>query len=135
MADSISLRGCRLDWAGKCFTGIRIGLAAARRYLGQSLRIPVVGVSSLELMAAGAATKAGFLSPQIDALRGQIFTALFERRSSGQVRRVLPEIMVTPDEWGKKFENAWNVNPFGFHRFRDVILMPRFCWNWRAPGW
>ncbi len=74
-----SLSGIAVSVGPGSFTGIRIGLAAARA-LGQSLHIPVVGVSAFEIMAAGATTKADVLSPQIDALRGQIFTALFERQ-------------------------------------------------------
>jgi tRNA threonylcarbamoyl adenosine modification protein YeaZ len=51
------------------FTGIRIGLAAARG-LSFSLRIPVAGVSTLDALAAGAP---GAL-PVIDARRREVFT-------------------------------------------------------------
>ena len=85
------------------FTGIRIGLAVARA-LGQSLKIPVVGVSSLEVMAAGAKTRAAYLAPQIDALRGQIFTALFEKNGSGNLKRIVPEVMDYPAEWKRNIK-------------------------------
>jgi tRNA threonylcarbamoyladenosine biosynthesis protein TsaB len=52
------------------FTGIRIGLAAARG-LALALEIPVAGVSTLAALAAGA--PAGAL-PVIDAQRREIFT-------------------------------------------------------------
>ena len=52
------------------FTGIRIGLAAARG-LALSLGIPVAGVSTLEAIGAGA--PAGAL-PVIDAQRREVFT-------------------------------------------------------------
>lgn len=51
------------------FTGIRIGLAAARG-LAFSLSIPVAGVSTLDALAAGAP---GAL-PVIDAKRNEVFT-------------------------------------------------------------
>jgi tRNA threonylcarbamoyladenosine biosynthesis protein TsaB len=51
------------------FTGVRIGLAAARG-LAFALSIPVAGVSTLEALAAGAR---GAL-PVVDAKRGEVFT-------------------------------------------------------------
>ena len=55
-----SLSGVAVSVGPGSFTGIRIGLAAARA-LGQGLRIPVAGVSSLAVMAAGAQTSARWL--------------------------------------------------------------------------
>jgi tRNA threonylcarbamoyladenosine biosynthesis protein TsaB len=51
------------------FTGLRIGLAAARG-LGLALDLPVAGVSTLDALAAGAP---GAL-PVVDARRGEVFT-------------------------------------------------------------
>ena len=122
-----SLTGVAVSVGPGSFTGIRIGLAAARAF-GQSLRIPVVGVSSLEIMAAGARTKAQWLSPQIDALRGQIFTGLYERTAAGAPRRVLPETMVFPLEWKRvlakrsKREPVW-ISPLqGCYPEAGVLL-------------
>ena len=53
------------------FTGLRIGLAAARG-LGLALEIPVAGVSTLEALAAGAP---GAI-PVIDARRREVFVLL-----------------------------------------------------------
>jgi tRNA threonylcarbamoyladenosine biosynthesis protein TsaB len=96
-----SLTGVAVSIGPGSFTGIRIGLAAARA-LGQALKIPVTGVSSLETMAAGARTRSRWLMPQIDALRGQIFSALFEQDSFDRLQRVFPEAMDDPELWMKK---------------------------------
>jgi len=53
------------------FTGIRVGLAAARA-LAFALEVPVAGVSTLDVLAAGAP---GAL-PVIDARRREVFTLL-----------------------------------------------------------
>src|SRR6478752_5139462 len=58
------------------FTGVRIGLAAARG-LGLALDLPVAGVSTLDALAAGAPGAV----PVIDARRGEVFTVV-----SGHVR-------------------------------------------------
>jgi tRNA threonylcarbamoyladenosine biosynthesis protein TsaB len=62
------------------FTGVRIGLAAARG-IALALDLPVAGVSTLEALAAGAP---GAL-PVIDARRGEVFVL-----SSGHVRCLAP---------------------------------------------
>jgi tRNA threonylcarbamoyladenosine biosynthesis protein TsaB len=61
------------------FTGLRIGIATARA-LGQARAIPLVGISTLESLAAGAAAAAGAAGAEtvlgvLDARRGEAFVA------------------------------------------------------------
>jgi tRNA threonylcarbamoyladenosine biosynthesis protein TsaB len=60
------------------FTGLRIGIATARA-LAQARGLPVVGVSSLEALAAGAAGEAAGrpVVAVIDARRGEVFAAAY----------------------------------------------------------
>ena len=62
------------------FTGVRIGLAAARG-VALALELPVAGVSTLEALAAGAPGAV----PVIDARRGEIFVL-----ASGRARCLAP---------------------------------------------
>lgn len=69
------------------FTGIRIGVSLARAY-GQFLKIPVIGVSSLDCLVYNALTKTkvcGKIYPVIDALREEVYTAGYDefRRKTG----------------------------------------------------
>jgi len=60
------------------FTGLRVGVAAAKG-LGQALGVGVVGVSSLDVLAA-AARAAGHRGPVlacVDARRGEVFAAVY----------------------------------------------------------
>ncbi|WP_099355422.1 tRNA (adenosine(37)-N6)-threonylcarbamoyltransferase complex dimerization subunit type 1 TsaB [Fredinandcohnia onubensis] len=59
------------------YTGVRIGVTIAKT-LAWSLEIPLVGVSSLEIVAANGRHFNGFISPLFDARRGQVYTGLYQ---------------------------------------------------------
>ena len=59
------------------FTGLRIGIATARA-LAAASGLPLRPVSSLAALAAG--IEAPLRLPLIDARRGEVFGALYERR-------------------------------------------------------
>ncbi len=63
------------------FTGVRVALAFARG-LGVGTGLPIVGVTSLAALAAGAGC-AGAVAPVVDARRGQVYAALYGE--SGEV--------------------------------------------------
>jgi tRNA threonylcarbamoyladenosine biosynthesis protein TsaB len=80
-----SLTGVVVSTGPGSFTGIRIGLAAARA-LGQALKIPVAGVSSLETLAMGVIEPGTLVCPLINALRGEVFTSLYTLTPQGKIR-------------------------------------------------
>ena len=89
------------------FTGVRIGLAAAKGF-AWGREIPLVGVSTLEAMAMGAAMTDGVYCAAMDARRSQVYTALFERRQ-GRWIRLLPDSALPLEELGatlKTIESA-----------------------------
>lgn len=59
------------------YTGIRIGLTTAKT-MGWALNIPVVGVSSLEVMAYQGRFFEGYICPFIDARRGMVFAGVYQ---------------------------------------------------------
>lgn len=61
------------------YTGIRVGVAAAKS-LAYTLNIPVVGVSSLEVMVHAAGV-AGLTVAMIDARRETVFAAAYNERN------------------------------------------------------
>ena len=58
------------------FTGIRIGVAAAKGFAWGS-EIPCYGVSTLEAMALSLGAYDGYVLPVMDARRSQVYNALF----------------------------------------------------------
>ena len=65
------------------FTGIRIGLATARG-LALALKRPLVGLSTLEVLATGVpkAERGGPILAALDAGRGRLYAQLFDRSLS-----------------------------------------------------
>lgn len=88
------------------YTGLRIGVTVAKT-LAWSLNIPLVGISSLEVLAHNGRYFKGLISPLIDARREQIYTGLY-RFQDGQFETVERDCIVLSDEWAtyvKKYEH------------------------------
>jgi len=79
------------------FTGVRVGVAAARG-LALSTGCPLIGISSLEVMAHQALewldNAPGMLGIAVDARRGEVYQALF----SGAGETISPPDALTPDQ-------------------------------------
>ncbi len=58
------------------YTGLRIGVSAAKS-MAWALNIPLLGISSLSLIARSCKYFAGYVVPLIDARRGQVYTGLY----------------------------------------------------------
>ncbi|XQY92129.1 tRNA (adenosine(37)-N6)-threonylcarbamoyltransferase complex dimerization subunit type 1 TsaB [Metabacillus sp. HB246100] len=59
------------------YTGVRIGVSIAKT-MAWALNIPIVGVSSLEGLAASGRYFDGVVCPIFDARRGQVYTGLYQ---------------------------------------------------------
>ena len=80
------------------FAGLRIALGCAK---GISLAqgTPIVGVSNLDLLAAGTGRLAGWVSVVVDARRGEIFAALYRLEQGIAHRHSAPDTALSPAQW------------------------------------
>jgi len=83
------------------YTGLRVGLACAKT-MAMLLDRPLVGVCSLDAMAENAPADAWNILTVVDAKRGQVYAARYERAPSAgaqsPLRRVLDPTILTPAE-------------------------------------
>jgi tRNA threonylcarbamoyladenosine biosynthesis protein TsaB len=80
------------------YTGVRIGVTIAKT-LAWTLNIPLVGVSSLEILAAGTGRYFdGMVSPLFDARRGQVYTGLYQF-VDGMLTVMKQDQLVMLDDW------------------------------------
>ncbi len=78
------------------FSGLRVGVAAAKAF-AQALRVPVVGVTSLDLLAFPVRHSSRLIVATIDARRGELFYA-FYRQVPGGAQRLSGYNLGTPAE-------------------------------------
>ncbi len=91
------LEGIAVDKGPGSFTGIRIGLTAART-LAQLLDIPLAGVVSLDILAESITPDDFVVSPIINALSGEVFTALYQGEKN-RWHRSVPWQICGIDSW------------------------------------
>jgi tRNA threonylcarbamoyladenosine biosynthesis protein TsaB len=111
------------------FTGLRIGIASARG-LAHALEVPLVGISTLESLAIGAAGQAGADGAEtvwavLDARRGEVFASAWRLggdRTLGPCLRdatvLVPERLA--EELAQSGANAMAVGD-GTVEFREVL--------------
>ena len=76
------------------FTGLRVGIATAKA-IAQALRVPMIGISSLDLLAFPARFSPRLIAAVIDARRGELFSAQY-RQVPGGLQRITDPIVCTP---------------------------------------
>jgi tRNA threonylcarbamoyladenosine biosynthesis protein TsaB len=85
-----------VDLGPGLFTGLRVGVASAKA-LAHALRVPMIGVSSLDLLAFPVRFSPRLIVAAIDARRGELFYA-FYRQVPGGVQRLSGYQVGSPDD-------------------------------------
>jgi tRNA threonylcarbamoyladenosine biosynthesis protein TsaB len=78
------------------FTGLRVGVAAAKA-TAQALRVPMIALSSLDLLAFRVRYTDRLIVPVIDARKGEVYSA-FYRQVPGGAQRLTPYRLDRPAE-------------------------------------
>jgi tRNA threonylcarbamoyladenosine biosynthesis protein TsaB len=78
------------------FTGLRVGIATAKA-MASALQVPMIGVSSLDLLAFPVRFSPRLICATVDARRGQVFHA-FYRQVPGGLQRVTEPTVDDPDD-------------------------------------
>ncbi|MBN2849005.1 MAG: tRNA (adenosine(37)-N6)-threonylcarbamoyltransferase complex dimerization subunit type 1 TsaB [Coriobacteriia bacterium] len=109
------------------FTGVRIAMATAKG-LAHGLGVPLVGVGTLDAVAVRA-QRSGLVAVAGDAMRGEVYPALF-RVENGRVIRITPDRVLRPEvaaaEWGA-LDEGLTLSGWGLVRHGDTIraALPR----------
>jgi tRNA threonylcarbamoyladenosine biosynthesis protein TsaB len=85
-----------VDLGPGLFTGLRVGVSAAKA-MAHALRLPMIGVPSLDLLAFPVRFTSRLIAAVIDARRGELFYA-FYRQVPGGIQRLSDHTVGTPDD-------------------------------------
>ena len=85
-----------IDIGPGLYTGLRVGIAAAKA-MAHALRVPMIGISSLDLLAWPVRHTAREIVAVIDARRGEVFDARY-RVTPGGVQRIAGPSVTSPHE-------------------------------------
>jgi tRNA threonylcarbamoyladenosine biosynthesis protein TsaB len=80
------------------FTGLRVGVTAAKTF-AYAAQAEVMGLDTLEVIAAGAPEEIDLLSTAVDAQRGDVVAAFFRREANGNLHSSGPAELVSLDAW------------------------------------
>jgi len=101
------------------FTGLRIGLSVIKGLAAVS-GIPLVGVSSLEVLAHQAPDLSRPIYPMMDARNSEVYFAGY-RFSNGGFQRVADEAALTPDAAAEAITGDCLLTGDGAHRYRTLF--------------
>lgn len=104
------------------FTGVRIAVATAKG-MAHGLKVPLVGFSTSDAIAHRV-SRPGIVGVATDAMRGEVYPALFEVTDDGRVVRLTPDRVTTPEEaagdWARIGEKVL-VTGTGLKKHRAVF--------------
>lgn len=115
------------------FTGLRIGMATIKG-LALATAKPVVGVPTLDALAANAAGNPGLIVPVLDARKNEVYAAVY-RAEQGENRRLSDYMAIPPDrlvEELKVFVSQTGLTPITF--LGDAALVYRELWRASFPA-
>ena len=78
------------------FTGMRVGIATAKT-ISQALDVPIVGISSLDVLARSVSTTERVVLATIDARRGELYWAMYRNDNSTCVEVKSPVVGTVND--------------------------------------
>lgn len=121
--------GCiAVDVGPGLFTGMRVGLAAAKA-LALALRVPMIGISSLDLLAFPQRHTDRVVVPVIDARKSEVFWAMYLQVPGGVQQVATPTVGPVDElvaDLMARSQEALCVGD-GADRYRDEILEGYRC--------
>lgn len=124
------------------FTGLRIGLSLSKG-LCHALRVPIVGISTLEAMAVQAPCAGLPVVPILYSRKGEVFTARFIWENARGLKRAGEDTWVRFDDAPLLFREpslfVGNDYPTQGTRLKNLLgeralLAPLHCWCLRASA-
>lgn len=102
------------------FTGARVGLATIKG-MSWALNKPVIGISTLDILAKNAQNSAMQIVPVVDAKRNLVYSSVY-RNKGGRLIRTRPYMLLTIDEFFQKVKSNAIILGDAAGLYKDAIL-------------
>jgi tRNA threonylcarbamoyladenosine biosynthesis protein TsaB len=112
------------------FTGVRIGLTTVKAW-SEVFNKPIVSMSRLEVVAAQSQRETPHVASFIDAQRGQLFGALYERAKT-RLSLIEPERVVSPEVFLDWVDKQVAGNQVAWVSTDSDAIANRSAWQGRA---
>lgn len=114
------IQGMALALGPGSFTSLRIGVSTVKG-LVYGLKIPVVGVSTLEALAYNVPYSSTVICPVLDARKKEVYAALFRGDGSGKIIRMSEDWVVSPEELFRRISENTLFLGNGVEVYGDVF--------------
>jgi len=91
------IQGIALALGPGSFTGLRIG-ASTVKGLAYGLRVPLVGVPTLDALAHNVQFASSLICPVLDARKKEVYAALFRGNGKGRVDKISEDWVMAPED-------------------------------------
>lgn len=119
------------------FTGLRVGVTTAKT-LAYAAGAEVLGIDTLETIAASAPQHVDTLEVAVDAQRGEVVAGRFARDDQGHFQPVEPARLIEVDAWLASLPSGMTLSGPILQRLvagteknqlrDDLVILPADCW-------
>lgn len=102
------------------FTGIRVGLSTIKG-LTWALKKPILGISTLDIIACNAQEYNGIIIAAIDAKRNLIYCSAYKNNRKG-LKRIMPYLLLAKDDFLKKIKPKSIILGDALRIYKEEIL-------------
>ena len=103
------------------FTGVRVGLATIKG-MSWALNKPIIGISTLDILAKNVQNSDAQIVPIVDAKRNLVYSSVY-RNKGGRLIRTKPYMLLTIDEFFQKVKTNAIILGDAAGLYKDEILM------------
>lgn len=102
------------------FTGMRVGIAAIKG-MSWSLKKPIIGISTLDILAAGVTALDATVTVIVDAKRGLTYCCIYKIKG-GSIKKITPYALLSEEELFKKIEDNTIILGDALNLYKEKIL-------------
>ncbi len=115
-----NIQGIALALGPGSFTGLRIGVSTVKG-LAYALKVPVVGVPTLDALAQNVPFALSLVCPVLDARKKEVYAALFRGDGQGQIQKISEDWVVSPEDLCPRIPEKTVFLGNGMEMYRELF--------------